>query len=122
MNSQMNFIGIEGYLTDDVKLSYDDQKKCMKARFYIKNLCQVGNNHYGNDFYVVVYGKKAENCARHLSKGKKCAVTGKVSTWLKSEKIGLSQSGITIIASDVHFDEAANNSGNLDNQTGAQHE
>ena len=121
MNSQMNFIGIEGYLTDDVKLSYDDHKKCVKARFYIKNLCQVGGNQYGNDFYVVVYGKKAESCARHLSKGKKCAVTGKVSTWLKSDKIGSSQNGITIIASDVHFDDTSNDTSVIDN-AGAHHD
>ena len=103
MDTLMNVIAVEGYLTSEVNISFDDVKSSSIARFYIKNPCQIGQNKYGNDFYIIVYGKKAEECKKYLSLGKKCSVTGKVSTWVKNDKRGKTQPGITIIASEVHF-------------------
>lgn len=108
MDNLMNVIAVEGFLTCEVNLSYDEEKKSSIARFYIKNLCQTGQNKYANDFYIIVYGKKAEACKEHLSLGSMCSVTGKVSTWVKNDKRGNQQPGITIIASDVYFKKNEN--------------
>lgn len=105
MNNMLNVTAAEGILTSEVKLTYDDVKKTSIAKFYLKNTTTVGKNTYNNDFYVVVYGRKAEACAKHLHIGKKCSVSGKISTWHKTDKNGNSQPGITLIASDVNFEE-----------------
>lgn len=103
MDNLLNYIIVEGYLTDDVMSRYDEDKKTLVTKFYLKNPCQIGMNKYGNDLYVVTYGRVAEACAESLSKGKFCTVQGKFSTWNKKDKNGNAQSGITIIASDVFF-------------------
>ena len=104
MENQLNMLATEGVLTSDVKLNYDDVKKTYVAKFYLKNTSKIGQNTYKNDFYIVVYGKKAEACARHLAIGRKCTVCGKTSTWRKTDKNGNAQPGVTVIASEVYFD------------------
>lgn len=104
IDNQMNLIAIEGTLTCDVSLSYDEKKKSSIARFYIKNSVQMGQNKHYNDYYIVVYGKKAEECAKYLSTGKTCSVTGKSATWITADKKGKQQAGVTIIASDVYYE------------------
>lgn len=105
MDNQLNVMTTAGVLTSDVNLTYDDVRKTSIARFYLKNTSKVGQNTYKNDFYVVVYGKKAEACAQHLRIGSECTVSGKVSTWQKTDKHGNPQSGITLIASDVYYEK-----------------
>lgn len=104
MDNQLNMLTIEGVLTSDVKLTYDDIKKTSVAKFYLKNISKIGQNTYKNDFYVVVYGKKADACAKLLSAGRKCTVCGKTSTWQKADKSGKAQVGVTVIASEVYFE------------------
>ena len=104
-DNQLNVLTIEGALTSDVRLTYDDTRKISIAKFYLKNTSRVGQNTYYNDCYVVVYGKKAEGCAEHLCAGDTCTVTGKVSTWQKTDKHGNPQPGITLIASDVYYNK-----------------
>ena len=95
---QLNTCFVVGYLTDDVLLTYDEVKKTSVAKFYLKNHCKIGKNTYSNDFYVVIYGPKAERCAAELRKGKCCSVVGKMSTWSRIDKMGKTQPGVTIIA------------------------
>ena len=105
MENQVNSITVEGVLTSDVKLTYDDTKKASIGKFYLKNTTTVGKNTYHNDFYIVVYGRKAENCEQHLHIGSNCTVVGKVSTWHKPDKNGNMQPGVTILTSEVFFEE-----------------
>ncbi len=100
----LNIIAVTGFLSGDVKLTYDETKGTYVAKFYIKNPCKIGNYTYFNDYYVVVYGNKAEQCKNTLSDGKKCSVIGKSSTWSKKSNKGNAQPGVTIIASEVHFE------------------
>lgn len=55
------------------------------------------------DFFdVTVWGNQGENCARYLSKGKQCAVDGRLrqDRW---EKDGQKRSAVKIIANSVQF-------------------
>lgn len=99
----LNIIAVAGFVSGEVKLSFDDVKKTSVAKFYIKNPCKIGTYHYDNDYYVIVYGNKAAQCHEMLHDGDMCTVSGKSSTWCKKDKKGNDQYGITIIASDVHF-------------------
>lgn len=106
MQKQMNLTNIvvvEGYVLSPVNLVFEDEKNTHKACFYLNNPCQVGRNSYINDFYIVVFGKKAKECNKVLSVGDKCTVTGKITRWYKGGKNGVTQTGITIFASDVSF-------------------
>ena len=105
MDNMLNVITVEGVLTSEVRLTYDENKKTSVGKFYLKNTTKVGKNVYHNDFYVVVYGRKAEACEQHLYVGKRCSVTGKVSTWVKPGQNGHNQVGVTILAQDVNYEE-----------------
>lgn len=105
MNQFMNYIFVSGYLSSDVKSYYDESRKTTVAKFYLKNPVQVGHNKYGNDLYIIAYGKLAEECVAFLSKGIVCAVQGTFSTWNKADKNGGEQPGITVIAKDIIFNK-----------------
>lgn len=103
----LNLVVVEGYLTDDVKLERDGgkNKAVYRAKFYLLNPVQIGRNKYKNEYYVVVYGKKAEKCAQNLCKGKRCKVVGKEAHWFKKDKMGnVDKTGVTVIADDIFYD------------------
>ena len=99
----LNCFSVEGYLSDDVALTFDDNKKIKKASFHLKNPQKNGKKSFINEFYVVVYGKKGEQCAENLKKDKKVTITGKINTWAYRDETGNSQAGVTITASDVYW-------------------
>jgi single-strand DNA-binding protein len=53
-------------------------------------------------FDIVVWGKQAENCLKYLSKGRPCAIDGKLrqERW---EKDGNKRSAVRVIAESVQF-------------------
>lgn len=72
----------------------------------------------GADFFNVnAWRGLGENCAKYLDKGRKVAVTGRVSlrTWEKDGKHGAS---LEVLADDVEFLSGASNP--VDTQTGMQ--
>ncbi len=99
----LNCFAVEGLLKDNVVLSYDDSKKVSKASFHLDNLNKIGKKEYHNLFYVVVYGKKAQDCAKGLSAGSKVTVSGSVVVWSNTDEIGNKYGGITINATNVYW-------------------
>ena len=100
----LNCFAIEGRLKDNVVLSYDDEKKVSKASFHLDNPYKIGKKEYHNNFWVVVYGAKAEYCAKCLSAGSKVTVSGSVVTWSKTDEDGKKFGGVTINATNVYWD------------------
>ena len=98
-----NLVVVEGFLATPVNLVFEGEKNTHKATFRLNNPCQIGRNKYSNDFHVVVYGRKAKECSEDLAQGDKCAVTGKLIKWFKGGKNGVSQTGVTIIASEISY-------------------
>ena len=103
MSNMLNVFACEGIVADDIVLTQDEVKKVAKATFHLKNTVKTGKKAYTNDFYVVIYGKKAEDCYAVLSVGKKCSVTGSVSTWFKVDEQGNKTSGAVVNASNISY-------------------
>ena len=87
----LNCFAGEGFLTSDVDLSFDTGKNTTKAAFYVDNPVLLGKNAqpHHNKFYVVVYGKKARQCANSLSKGSKVSFSGSITTWARNNEVGV---------------------------------
>ena len=100
MSNMLNVCAIEGIVATDIDLDNDEIKRVSKASFHLKNTLRTGKKAYTNDFYVVLYGKKAEDCYAKLSVGKPCTVSGKISTWFNVDEQGNKTSGAVINASD----------------------
>ncbi len=103
MSSMLNVFACEGVVADDIVLTQDEVKKVAKATFHMKNTVKTGKKAYTNDFYVVIYGKKAEACYGALSVGKKCSVTGTVSTWFNIDELGNKTSGVVVNATNISY-------------------
>lgn len=59
---------------------------------------------YDADFInIVVWGKRAENCANYLAKGKQAAVSGRIQTRNYEDKDGRKVYVTEIVADDVQF-------------------
>ena len=101
MSNMLNVFACEGIVADDIVLTQDEIKKVAKASFHLKNTVRTGKKAYTNDFYVVIYGKKAEECYAKLNVGKKCSVSGAISTWYKVDESGNKTSGAVINASNI---------------------
>lgn len=99
-SNMLNIFACEGIVSTDIDLVQDEIKKVAKATFHLKNTVRTGRKAYTNDFYVVLYGKKAEDCYAKLRVGEKCSVSGKISTWFNVDEQGNKTSGAVINASD----------------------
>lgn len=99
-SNMLNIFACEGIVSTDIDLGYDEIKKVSKATFHLKNTVKTGRKAYTNDFYVVLYGKKAEECHSKLSVGEKCSVSGSISTWFNVDDKGNKTSGAVINASN----------------------
>lgn len=61
-----------------------------------------------NFFSVVVYGKRAEGLQKHLTKGQKLAVSGRLS-WRSWQKDDEKRERVYIVAKDIEFLSPSNN-------------
>ena len=63
---------------------------------------------------ITVFGKHAENCANYLSKGRECAVHGRISTGSYTTQTGEKRYTTDIIADRVEFIGQAKTQNNFD--------
>lgn len=101
----MNSVHIIGRLTKDPQISYISDTQTAVARFSVaisRGKDKDGNDK-GADFpNVVVFGKRAENCERYLSKGKLVGIEGRIQTG-SYEKDGRKVYTTDVIANRVEF-------------------
>ena len=57
---------------------------------------------------IVVYNKKAENCAKYLAKGKMCAVQGRINTRTYTPENGDKKYITEVVANNVEFIDYGN--------------
>jgi len=104
--SMVNSIVVEGYVADELVLQPRDKngETVDKVTFHLKNPKTVSGKEYYNEFYIVVYGKKARECMENLGIGSRCTIVGTANTWFKydAEK-GVKSSGLTVDAKEVYF-------------------
>lgn len=96
-----DWIGI-GNLTKDV------EERVTSEGLVIASFTIAINDGYGEkkttDYIPVkAFGKTAENCIRYLSKGKKCAVQGKVKTGSYTNKDGQKVYTTDVVSNRVEF-------------------
>jgi single-strand DNA-binding protein len=100
----MNKLTIIGNLTKDPELRHTQDGVAVCGFTVAVNRQKTQNNQDpGADFFNInAWRGLGENCARFLEKGKKVAVTGKISlrTWEKDGKHGAS---LEVLADDVEF-------------------
>lgn len=105
-SSKLNTFSVGGYVADELFLHPKDENEgsVMKVTFHLRNPKVVGGKQFYNEFYVVVYGKKARECIEHLTVGSECIVVGSANTWSKTDpETGVKNTGIVIDAKDVYF-------------------
>ncbi|MEE1505257.1 MAG: single-stranded DNA-binding protein [Acutalibacteraceae bacterium] len=104
-NSELNDFAVTGYVADKPVLKpKENEGSVTKVGFHLKNPRMVGAKQFFNEFYIVVYGKKAKECLEQLCVGSKCTVTGSANTWEKIDpETGAKTSGVVVDAKEVFF-------------------
>ena len=100
----MNSVALIGRLTKDIELRYSNSGMAV-ARFSIainRGRDKDGKDK-GADFpNIIVFGKQAENCEKHLAKGRQVAIQGHIQTG-SYEKDGRKVYTTDVVADRVEF-------------------
>ncbi|EHL17590.1 single-strand binding protein [Peptoanaerobacter stomatis] len=102
----MNTVIMIGRLTRDPELRYIASTGNAVTRFSIAvdRAFAAKDAEVTADFFnIVVWGKRAETCANYLAKGRMVAVRGRLQNNNYTDKNGVKQYSVEIIAEDVQF-------------------
>ena len=101
----MNSVNLIGRLTRDPELSYGANNQTPIAKFTLAVDRPVSSQgEKKTDFIrIVVFGKQAENCSRYLSKGRQCAVEGRIQTGSYQNRDGVTVYTTDVVANRVEF-------------------
>lgn len=108
MSGTLNKVMLIGHLGDDVKMHYFDEKNCI-GRFplatnetYVSKQTneRVTNTEWHN---IVVRNKAAEICEKHLSKGDKVYIEGRIKTRKWTDDKGIERYSTEIHCTDFTF-------------------
>ena len=91
----MNKFIVTGNITKDAELRYTANDKAY-SKFSIANNEGYGDNKKTNFFNCTLWGKRAENISRFLTKGQKVLITGKVEINDYKDKEGIERKIIDI--------------------------
>ena len=116
----MNSVVLIGRLARDTELSYTQGSQTAVCKFTLAvDRPKRNGEDAGADFIrIVVFGKMAENCDRYLSKGRQCAVAGRIQTGSYKNKDGATVYTTDVIASSVKFLGGGNREESAPQQTG----
>lgn len=96
---------LTGNLASDPELRYTPNTQTAFCRFVLAvNRPKRDGEDQGADFIrITVWGKQAENCDRYLSKGRQCAVMGRIQTGSYKNRDGQTVYTTDVIADRVEF-------------------
>jgi len=102
----LNSVNLVGHLAQDPELRYTPAGGVAVANFTIAVnrpfLNQQGEREA--DFIrIVTWRKLAENCARHLTKGRQVAVEGRLQIRSYDDREGIRRIAAEVVARNVHF-------------------
>ena len=98
----MNNVILIGRLARDPELSYTPQTQTAACRITLA--VDRPKKDAGADFIrVTVWGNQAENCNRYLSKGRQCAVQGRIQTGSYTDRNGNKVYTTDVVAERVEF-------------------
>lgn len=101
----MNLVALIGNLADEPKLEYTQSgvARC-GFRIAVQREYADANGQRGADFFnVTVWRAGAENCAKYLHKGSKCAVHGSLQSRSYEGQDGVKRVAVSVIAERVQF-------------------
>lgn len=98
----MNVVGLVGRLVRDVELRYTPNGETAVGRFTLAIPRPTRDKE--TDFVTcVAFGKTAELASTYLSKGKQCAVSGRIQTGSYEKKDGTKVYTVEVVADRVEF-------------------
>lgn len=112
----MNKIILMGRLTRDPEIHYtgDDRTMCV-SKFSLavdRRFKRTGDSVEADFFNCTAFGKQAEFVEKHLKKGTKILITGRIQNNNYTNKEGQKVYSMQIIAEEMEFAESKNASGN----------
>lgn len=102
----MNSVILIGNLTKDPELRYNGETPICRFTLAVNDKRKDQNGNWVDDpsfIPIVVFGRVAENCDRFLSKGRKCAVSGRIKTGSYQKQDGTKVYTTDVIANGVEF-------------------
>jgi single-strand DNA-binding protein len=105
MAGSLNVVVLVGNLTRDPELRYTPAGTAVaKFGLAVSNRRKVGEEWKDEPCFVdvSVFGRMAETSSEYLSKGRQCAVEGRLS-YSKWEKDGQTRSKLEVIANNIQF-------------------
>lgn len=101
----MNNVVLIGRLARDPELSYTQNTQTAVCRFTLAvDRPKKQGEDQGADFIrITVWGRQAETCDRYLSKGRQCAVIGRIQTGSYKNRNGETVYTTDVIAERVEF-------------------
>ena len=108
----MNSVVLIGNLTKDTELSYtpNTQTPCCRFTIAVNRPKKDGKDNGADYIRIYVWGKQAESCDKYLSKGRKVAVHGRITTGSYKDR-----NGQTVYTTDVTADNVEFLGGNAEN-------
>ena len=104
MEDEMNSVILIGRLARNPELNYTSQQKAVCKFTLAVDRPKRNSEDGGADFiHVVVWDKQAENCNRYLSKGRQCAVMGRIQTGSYKNRNGETAYTTDVVADRVEF-------------------
>lgn len=115
----MNSVVLIGRLARDPELSYTPSTQTAVAHFTLAvDRPRRNGEDAGADFIrITVFGKQAETCDRYLSKGRQCAVSGRINTGSYKNREGVTVYTTDVVADRVEF--LGGGQGGQSNQSGS---
>jgi len=120
----INQVTITGRLTRDPELRYTQSRTAIVnlAIAFSRKYQQNGEWQEQTSFCdVVVWSKKAEDCANYLSKGSPILVEGYLQVRNYESKDGQSRKAVEIVSNRIHFLEWNDSKGNSSPDTGQKY-
>lgn len=101
----MNSVTLIGRLTKDPELNYTPNTQTAMCRFTlaVDRPKKQGEDNGADYIRITVWGKQAETCDRYLSKGRQCAVMGRIQTGSYKSKNGDTVYTTDVVADRVEF-------------------
>ena len=98
----MNVVGLVGRLVRDVELRYTPNGETAVGRFTLA-IPRPTRDKETDFVQCVAFGKTAELASTYLSKGKQCAVSGRIQTGSYEKKDGTKVYTVEVVADRVEF-------------------
>lgn len=101
----MNSVVLIGRLTKDPELAYTPQNQtpCCKFTLAVDRPRRSGEEQGADFIRITVWGKTAEICDRYLSRGRQCAVEGRIQTGSYKNRDGVTVYTTDVVAEHVEF-------------------